>query len=204
MVLKTHAQAKGIQFVRPIAKEDLVSAILQDQVTHLHQQLEAAKREVSQCSANTSSVASSLSSTPAVSAGTSSGMVGEDHSVVEGQLLVLPESQGRLSLFQLERPASSHEGNSGGGISGVGVGVNSSVVIGSAVSQREVKCVVDVGTQTQPCMGMSQSFDSLYTMQLPGQTDAVWRSEEALVCMTTEVYTLSVYHLTPNALCVCV
>lgn len=204
VVLRTHAQAKGIQFVRPIAKEDLVSAILQDQVTHLHQQLEAAKREVSQCSVNSSSVtASSFSSTPAVSEGTNSGMVGEGPSVLQGQLLMLPESEGGLSLFELGRPSSS----SGGGVSdGVGVGsvgvsvgvsvggagMNISDISRGALSQREGKAVVDVGTQTRPSVEMSQSCDSLYAMQLPGQTDSMWRSEETLVCISTHVRTSSV------------
>ena len=195
VVLKIHAQAKGIQFVKPIAKEDLVSAILQNQVTRLHQQLEDAKFELSQGSVNTSSaMASSLSSAPVVSAGTSSDVVEEEFSMLDGRLLVLPESEGGPSVFQLGRPASGSEGSGGGGISdGVG-GVNSSdgIILGAS-SQRE-KGVVDVATQTPSNMDTSRSCDSLYTMQLPGQTDSMWRSEEALVCMydSTPVCTLSV------------
>ena len=190
VVLKIHAQAKGIQFVKPIAKEDLVSAILQNQVTRLHQQLEDAKFELSQGSVNTSSaMASSFSSAPVVSAGTSSDVVEEEFSMLDGRLLVLPESEGGPSVFQLGRPASG-----GGGISdGVG-GVNSSdgIILGAS-SQRE-KGVVDVATQTPSNMDTSRSCDSLYTMQLPGQTDSMWRSEEALVCMydSTPVCTLSI------------
>ena len=203
VVLRTHAQAKGIQFVRPIAKEDLVSAILQDQVTHLHQQLEAAKREVSQCSVNSSSVtASSLSSTPAVSEGASSGMVGEGPSVLEGQLLVLPESQGELSLFELGRPSSSSEGSSGVGVGGAGGNIRD--ISRGALSQREGKTVVDVGTQTRPSVDMSQSCDSLYTMQLPGQTDSMWQIEETLVrtYQYTWMYFLNLGFVSQYSLCI--
>lgn len=193
----------------PIAKEDLVSVILEYQVTHLHQQLEAAKREVLQCSGSISSaVASSLSSAPVLLAGSSSGVVGGELSVVGEQLVVRPEPQRGLSIFQPERPAGSHESSRGGGISdGVGGGVNSSGIIGGAVSQREVKGMVDVSTQTQPCIATSQSFDSLYTLQLPGQTDAVWQSEETLVCAydTSQHRSILVsIAMSPNTLFTCV
>ena len=172
--------------MKPIAKEDLVSAILQNQVTRLHQQLEAAKLELSQGSVNTSSaMASSLSSVPVVSAGTSSDTVEEEFSMLDGRLLVLPESEGGPSVFQLGRPASGSEGSGGGGGVSDGVGgVNSSDAITLGASSQREKGVVDVGTQTPSNMDTSRSCDSLYTMQLPGQTDSVWRSEETLVRMT--------------------
>lgn len=195
VVLKIHAETKGIQFVKPIAKEDLVSAILQNQVTCLHQQLEAAKLELSQSSVNNSSaMASSLPSMPVVSAGTRNDMVEEEFSMVDGQLLVLPESERGPSIFQLGRPSSGSEGSGGRGISAGVVGVNGSddIILGASL-QRE-KGTADVGTQTPSNMDTSRSYDSLYTMQLPGQTDSMWRSEETLVhmCDSTPVCTLSV------------
>ena len=127
-----------------------------------------------QCSVNSSTVVSSLISTPTLSAGTTTD--GGEPSTLQGHLLVLPEPVEESSEVQSVSPPSNGEGSSGTGAVGGG---------GKSSGNFQAGVLIDVGTQTWPTVDSVQSCNSVCSLQLPGQTDSIWQSEETQVSGST-------------------